>query len=52
MQGCQMALFLTKNTILGKFWRVLQWEMLVYLFYDHSVCFTTIWSILSLFGLF
>jgi hypothetical protein len=30
-QGCQMALFQTKNPDLDKFWRVLQWKMLVYL---------------------
>jgi hypothetical protein len=29
-QGCQMAHFQTKSTNLGKFWRVLQWTMLVY----------------------
>jgi hypothetical protein len=30
LQGCQMAYFQTKNPTLGKFWRVLQWKMLVY----------------------
>jgi hypothetical protein len=29
-QGCQMVYFQTKNPHLGKFWRVLQWKMLVY----------------------
>jgi hypothetical protein len=29
-QGCQMAHFQTKNPNLGKFWRVLEWERLVY----------------------
>jgi hypothetical protein len=29
-QGCQMACFQTKNPNLGKFWRLLQWKMLVY----------------------
>jgi hypothetical protein len=29
-QGCQMVYFQTKNTSLGKFWRALQWKMLVY----------------------
>jgi hypothetical protein len=28
-QGCRMAYFQTKITNLGKFWRVLQWKMLV-----------------------
>jgi hypothetical protein len=28
-QGCQMAYFQTKNPDFGKFWRVLQWKMLV-----------------------
>jgi hypothetical protein len=37
-QGCQMVCFLTKNSNLGKFWRVLQWKMLVY--------FMSIWTIL------
>jgi hypothetical protein len=43
-QGCQMVCFLTKNTNLGKFWRVLQWKMLVYFMAD--------WSILRPFGIF
>jgi hypothetical protein len=43
-QGCQMAYFQTKNPNLGKFWRVLQWKMLIY--------FVAIWSILWLFGKF
>jgi hypothetical protein len=29
-QGCQMAYFETKNPDLGKFWKVLQWKVLVY----------------------
>jgi hypothetical protein len=37
-QGCQMVCFQTKNPNLGKFWRVLEWKILVY--------FRTIWSIL------
>jgi hypothetical protein len=43
-QGCQMAYFPTKNPDLGKFWRVLQWNMLVY---NMSIS-----SILWIFGLF
>jgi hypothetical protein len=35
-QGCQMVYFQTKNRKLGTFWRILQWQMLVY--------FTDIWS--------
>jgi hypothetical protein len=34
--GCQMVCFQTKNTNLGKFWRVLRWKTLVY--------FEVIWS--------
>jgi hypothetical protein len=37
-------IFKTKNPNFGKFWRVLQWNMLVY--------FTAIWSILRPFGQF
>jgi hypothetical protein len=43
-QGCQMAYFQTQSPILGKFWRVLQWKILVY--------FMTIWSILPPFGIY
>jgi hypothetical protein len=42
--GCQMVRFQTKNTNLGKFWRVVRWEMLVY--------FRAIWSILWPSGIF
>jgi hypothetical protein len=42
-QGCQMASFRTKNPNLGKFWRFLQWKMLVYLM--------AIWSIFRPFGI-
>jgi hypothetical protein len=41
-QGCQMVCFQTKNTNLGKFWRVFQWKILVY--------FMAIWYILWPFG--
>jgi hypothetical protein len=40
LQGCQMVCIQTKNPNLGKFWRVLQWKMLVYSTYFHSVVFT------------
>jgi hypothetical protein len=43
-QGGRMGCFQTKNTYLGKFWRVLQWKLLVY--------FMAIWSILRPFGIF
>jgi hypothetical protein len=44
-QGCLMACFQTKNPKnLGKFWRVLQWKMLVY--------FMDTWSILLSFVIF
>jgi hypothetical protein len=42
---CQMAYVQTKNPDLGKFWRVLQWKMLVYFI-------MTIWPILRPFGIF
>jgi hypothetical protein len=41
--GCQMVRLQTKNINLGKFWRVLQWKMLVY--------FKAIWFILWLSGI-
>jgi hypothetical protein len=43
-QGCQMVSFQTKNPNLGKFWRALDWKMLIY--------FTAIWNILQIFGIF
>jgi hypothetical protein len=43
-QGCQMVCFQTKNPNLGKFWRALEWKMLVY--------FMVIWNILLPFGIF
>jgi hypothetical protein len=63
-QGCQMAYFQAKNPNLGKFWRILQWKLLVYftdiwyilwtfgIFYGHLVYFMDIWYILSTFGIF
>jgi hypothetical protein len=54
-QGCQMVYFLTKNPSLGKFWSILQWQMLVNfkatwsillplrIFYGHFVYFVAIW---------
>jgi hypothetical protein len=39
-----MVYFQSKNPDLDKFWRVLQWQMLVY--------YMSIWSILRLFGIF
>jgi hypothetical protein len=44
-----MVHFLTKNPNLGKFWRVLEWETLVYIFYGHLECITAIWHILWVF---
>jgi hypothetical protein len=53
----------TKNPNLGKFWRVLQWKMLVYfmdtwsilrsfvIFYGHLVHFTVFCCILWIFGI-
>jgi hypothetical protein len=42
-QGCQTVCFQTKNPNLGKFWRVLQWKMMVY--------FMNTWSILWTLGI-
>jgi hypothetical protein len=35
--GCQMVCFQTKNPNLGKFWRALEWIMLLCIFYGHLV---------------
>jgi hypothetical protein len=43
-QGFQMAYFQAKNPNMGKFRRVLRWQVLVY--------FAAIWYILWLFGIF
>jgi hypothetical protein len=43
-QGCQMVCFQNKNPNLGKFWRALEWKMLLY--------FMVIWNILRSFGIF
>jgi hypothetical protein len=43
-QGCQMVCFQTKNPNLGKFWRALDWKMLIY--------FMPIWNILRSFRIF
>jgi hypothetical protein len=43
-QGCQTVCFQTKNPNLGKFWRALDWKMLIY--------FMDIWNILRTFGIF
>jgi hypothetical protein len=45
-----MVYFQTKNPNLGKFWKVLQWKMMVFL--DHFVYFTAKWYILWSFGIF
>jgi hypothetical protein len=62
-QGCQMVCFQTKGPNLGKFWRVLQWKILVYIltiwsilrpsevFYGHLVYFVVIWYISPRFGM-
>jgi hypothetical protein len=58
-----MVSFQTKNPILGKFWRVLQWKILVNLitissilllleiFYRHLVYFVVIWYIFCRLGI-
>jgi hypothetical protein len=63
-QGCQMVYFQTQNPNLDKFWRVLQWKMLVYFMallsilrpfgiflYGHLVFFMAIWYIFPSFGI-
>jgi hypothetical protein len=52
IQDCQMVCFQTKIPNLGKFWRVLQWKMLVYVFYGHLVHVMVFWYILFTFGVF
>jgi hypothetical protein len=63
LQGCQMVYFQTKNSDLGKFWRTLQWMMLVYImnicsilqpsniFYGHLVYFLVNWYIFPRVGM-
>jgi hypothetical protein len=58
-----MVCFQTQKKILGKFWRALQWSMLVYfmfiwsilrpleMFYGHFVYFVVIWYIFLPFGM-
>jgi hypothetical protein len=43
-----MAYFHTKNPTLGRFWRVLQWKMLLRYIYGHLVYFTAIWLVCGL----
>jgi hypothetical protein len=62
-QCCQMVCFQTKNPDLGKFWKVLQWTTLVFLwkflpnlspigiFYGHLVHSVVFWYIFSRFGM-
>jgi hypothetical protein len=62
-QGCQMVCFQTQNPNLGKFWRVLQWKILVNfmtiwsilrpleIFYCHLVYCVVIWYIFPRFGI-
>jgi hypothetical protein len=42
-QGCQMVYFQTEIPILGKFWMVLKWKVLVYICYGHLAYFAAIW---------
>jgi hypothetical protein len=51
VQGCQTVFFQTKNPNLGKFWRVLQWKLFVYLM-SILVYLTPICQILWPFGMF
>jgi hypothetical protein len=55
-QCCQKVYFQTKNPNLGKFWKVLQGKMLVFLcpfslFYGHLVHLVVIWYIFARFGM-
>jgi hypothetical protein len=52
-QGCQMVYFQTKNPSLGKFWRVLPWNELVYfrVFWDVLGSFGMFWGLLGCFGI-
>jgi hypothetical protein len=62
-QGCQMVCFQNKNPNLGKFWRVLQWKILVYfttirsilrpleINYCHLLYFVVVWYIFPRFGI-
>jgi hypothetical protein len=45
-QGCQTAYFQTRNPDLGKFWRLLQWKMWIYVINGHLDYFKAIWYIL------
>jgi hypothetical protein len=61
--GCQMVSFQTENPNLGKFWRPLDWKMLMYcmaiwnilqpfgIFYQYLVHFLLTWNIFSGFGI-
>jgi hypothetical protein len=44
VQGCQMVYFQMQNSNLDKFWRTLDWKMLMY--------FMDIWNISRTFGIF
>jgi hypothetical protein len=62
-QGCQTISFQTNNPNFGKFWKALDWKMLIYfmaswtiletfgIFYDHLVHLVFIWYIMSGFGI-
>jgi hypothetical protein len=62
-QGCQMVCFQTKNSNLGKLWRVLLWKILLYfmtvwpilrpleIFHFHLIYFVAIWYIVPRFGI-
>jgi hypothetical protein len=47
-----MAYFQTQNPYLGKFWRVLQWKMLIDVMPIWSTLPTAIWYVLSPLGIF
>jgi hypothetical protein len=57
-QGCQMVCFQTKNPSVGKFWRALDWKMLIYILWPFGILYgyfwyyMTIWYILYSFGTF
>jgi hypothetical protein len=47
-----MVCFQTKNPDLGKFWRVLEWKMLVYFMFIRDILHMVIWYFLWSFGIF
>jgi hypothetical protein len=51
-QGCQMVYFQTKKANLGKFWRALECNMLIYFMPILNIHIMAVWYILWSFGKF